>query len=113
MRRGDIYDVRFDPIEGSEAAGRRPAVIVSRDSFNSRSPNVIVVPCTRYRPDRRLYPSQVLLRSGHGGLTADTLAQAELVRSLSKGRFLRHRGSLSERAMLAISTALVHALDLS
>jgi mRNA interferase MazF len=113
VRRGDVYDVRFDPIEGSEAAGRRPAVIVSRESFNVTSPNVIVVPCTRHREGRRLYPSQVLLRAGHGGLDADTIAQGELVRSLSKGRLLRHRGALSERAMVAVSAALVHALDLA
>ena len=43
MRRGDVYDTRFDPIEGSEASGRRPAVIVSRDSFNAASPVVHLV----------------------------------------------------------------------
>lgn len=113
MRRGDVFDVRFDPVEGSEAAGRRPAIIVSRDSFNVASPNVIVVPCTRARSRRRAYPSQVLLRAGHGGLTIDSLAQAELVRSLSKSRLIRHRGSLSARAMLAISSSLALVLDLA
>ena len=31
MKRGEIYDVRLDPIEGSEQGGIRPVVIVSRD----------------------------------------------------------------------------------
>jgi mRNA interferase MazF len=32
MRRGDVYLVRLDPTEGSEQAGTRPAVIVSRNA---------------------------------------------------------------------------------
>lgn len=113
MRRGDVYDVRFDPVEGSEAAGLRPAVIVSRDSMNVTSPNVIVVPCTRLREGRRLYPSHIVLRSGQAGLSVDSIAQAEMVRSLSKSRFIRHRGSLSSRAMAAVSMALRIVLDLA
>lgn len=112
MRRGDVYDVRFDPAEGSEAAGRRPAIIVSRDPFNSASPVVVVMPCTSYREGRRIYPSHVLIRAGQGGLAVDTLGQAEQVRVVSKSRLLRQRGSLTDAAMAAVSTALKIALDL-
>ena len=34
MNRGDVYQVRFDPIEGSEQSGTRPAVIVTRNAIN-------------------------------------------------------------------------------
>jgi mRNA interferase MazF len=34
MRRGEVYDARLDPTEGSEQAGIRPVVIVSRDAIN-------------------------------------------------------------------------------
>ena len=34
MRRGEVYDARRDPVEGSEQAGFRPVVIVSRDTLN-------------------------------------------------------------------------------
>lgn len=112
MRRGDVYDTRFDPIEGSEAAGRRPAVIVSRDSFNAASPVVIVVPCTTYRAGRRVYPSQVLLKAGQGGLASDSLAQAEQVRAVAKARLVRHRGALSRSAVASVATALALVLDL-
>ena len=30
MRRGEIYDARLEPIEGSEQGGTRPVIIVSR-----------------------------------------------------------------------------------
>lgn len=113
MRRGDVYDVRLDPIEGSEAAGKRPAVIVSRDALNRSSPLVIVAPCTSYREGRTIYPSQVVVRAGHGGLGADSVVQGEQVRAIAKTRLIRRRGSLSEEAMVAVSAALARALDLS
>ncbi len=86
-------------------------MVVSRDSFNSASPVVVVVPCTSHR-GRRLYPSHTLLRAGQGGLPVDSVVQAEQVRVVAKSRSLRHRGSLSPRAMLAISTSLAPILDL-
>lgn len=113
MRRGDVYDARLDPTEGSEAAGRRPAIVVSRDSFNRASPVVIVVPCTTYRPGRRVYPSQVLLRAGQGGLASDSLAQGEQVRAIAKTRLVRHRGALPPRSLASVAGALALVLDLA
>ena len=68
MRRGEVYDARLDPAEGSEQAGIRPVIIVSRDAINITSQVVLAVPCTTYRPRKRIYPSQVLLQSLDGGL---------------------------------------------
>lgn len=33
MRRGEIYDARLEPTEGSEQGGTRPIIIVSRDAI--------------------------------------------------------------------------------
>jgi mRNA interferase MazF len=41
-KRGEIYWVNFNPARGSEQAGRRPAVVISLDSFNSHMPVVAV-----------------------------------------------------------------------
>lgn len=49
MKRGEVYDARLDPTEGSEEAGSRPVVVVSRDSLNDVLPVVVTVPCTTYR----------------------------------------------------------------
>lgn len=111
MRRGDVYDARLDPAEGSAQAGRRPVVIVGRDAITMHMPIVIVVPVTTYRMDR-LYPSQVLLRAPEGGLAADSVALAEQVRALAKGRLHHHRGTLSQHALRQIDHALSIALDL-
>ncbi len=112
MRRGDVYDARLDPTEGSEQAGWRPVVLVSRDAINAASNVVIAVPCTTYRPGRRIYPSQSLLRAGEAGLDTDSVALGEQVRALAKTRLGRHRGALSAARMRELDLALAVALDL-
>lgn len=107
-----MYDARLDPTEGSEQAGSRPVVIVSRDAINAASPVILAVPCTTYRPGRRIYPSQVLLHAPDGGLTADSVALGDQVRALAKSRLDRRRGQLSAEALTALDRALLIALDL-
>jgi mRNA interferase MazF len=113
MKRGDIYDVRLDPTEGSEQGGIRPVVIVSRDLINDRSSVILAVPCTTYRLGKRIYPTQVLIQAPDGGLDRDSIAMADQVRVLAKSRFLRCRGSLAEASIVQLNRALMIALDLS
>lgn len=112
MRRGEVYDARLDPIEGSEQGGNRPVIIVSLNAINASSRLVLGVPCTTYRPERRIYPSQVIISAPDGGLDRDSVALGEQVRALSKSRFLRLRGVLSDQAMAQLDMALLIALDL-
>ena len=112
VRRGEVYDARLDPTEGSEQAGIRPVIVVSRDAINLASSVVIVVPCTTYRTGRRVYPSQVLLTASEGGLTNDSVALGEQVRALAKRRLLARRGMLSVAALRHVDRALLIALDL-
>jgi mRNA interferase MazF len=112
VRRGEVYDARLDPTEGSEQAGSRPVVIVSRDAINDASPVILAVPCTTYRLGRRIYPSQVLFRAPDGGLTADSVALGEQVRALAKSRLGRRRGMLSAEAVAELDRALLIAFDL-
>ena len=112
MRRGEVYDARLDPTEGSEQAGIRPVVIVSCDAINAASPVILVVPCTTYRAGRRLYPSQVLLQAPDGGLDVDSVALGEQVHALVTSRLGRRRGQLSPTTLNQFDRALLIALDL-
>lgn len=112
MNRGEVYDARLDPVEGSEQGGTRPVIIISRESINDSSTLVIAVPCTTYRLGRRLYPSQIVIQAPDGGLERDTIALGEQLRSLSKTRILRLRGILSNETMTRLNQALLIALDL-
>src|SRR5690242_13995831 len=64
MRRGDIHLIDLEPVVGSEADKRRPAVIVSNDGANGTATRlgrgvVTVVPVTSTVV--RVFPFQVLL----------------------------------------------------
>ena len=112
MRRGEIYDARLDPTEGSEQAGYRPVVIVSRDTINAGGTMVIIAPCTTYRRGRRIYPSQTLVQAPDGGLVVDSVVKGEQVRALARHRLGRRRGVLSPEVLARIDRALLIALDL-
>lgn len=112
MKRGEVYDARLEPVEGSEQGGTRPVIIVSRDAINAYSPVVLAVPCTTYQTGKRVYPTQVLIQAPDGGLTKDSIAMADQVRVLSKTRLLNLRGKLSNEAMILLNQALLTALDL-
>lgn len=109
MRRGEIRLVDLDPTRGAEANKRRPAVIVSNDAANTTAAAlgrgvVTVVPVTS--SVERVYPFQVAIPSGAAGLTRDSKAQAEQVRSVAVERIGALVGSMPESLMGALDRAL-------
>lgn len=112
MNRGDVYWVRLDPIEGSEQAGTRPAVIVSRDAINRNSPVVVICPLTSADRVTRLYPSDVLVRAPEGGLRADSVVLTLQVRAVAKARLLEQLGTLKTETLAQVEHALKATLAL-
>jgi mRNA interferase MazF len=86
--------------------------VVSRDAINRSSPVVVVVPCTSARKDRRIYPSEVLLRAPEGGLKADSIALGGQLRAIAKTRLVRRGGALGAETMRKLDMALLITLDL-
>ena len=58
--------------------------MVSRNGINANSPVVIVVPVTGLEHKGRIYPSQVVLKAGEGGLAKDFVALDEQVRVIAQ-----------------------------
>lgn len=109
MLRGEVRLVDLDPARGGEADKRRPAVIVSNDAANATAARlgrgvVTVVPITSNV--ERVYPFQVLLPAGAGGLARDSKAQAEQVRSVAVGRVGPGVGRLPGELTASIDRAL-------
>jgi mRNA interferase MazF len=109
MQRGQVRMVELDPARGAEANKRRPAVIVSNDAANSTATRIgrgvlTVVPITSNV--ERVYPFQVLLPSGAGGLPQDSKAQAEQVRSVDAERVGALLGSLPADLIASLENAL-------
>jgi mRNA interferase MazF len=110
--RGDVFIARLDPTEGSEQAGTRPVVVVSRDSINTNSPVVVIVPVTDASNIKRTYPSHVFLPKGSGGLKADGIAKAEQIRAIQVSRFVGYYGRLDKDTAARIEEAIKITLAL-
>jgi mRNA interferase MazF len=112
-KRADVFLARLDPIEGSEQAGPRPVIVVSRDAINANSPVVVVVPVTDAANPKKVYPSHVWLPKGSGGLRMDSIAKTEQIRAIQTSRFLGYYGMLAPRQMIQLDEAVRITLALS
>jgi mRNA interferase MazF len=116
MRRGEVFLADLSPVKGSEAAKRRPVVVVSNNAANrsaaSRGRGVVtVVPVTSNAT--RVYTFQVRLPAGPpSGLTVDSKGQAEQVRSVDVSRLGQRLGSLSPELLRQLDGAVRLHLDL-
>jgi mRNA interferase MazF len=115
VRRGEIRLVDFDPVRGSEANKRRPAVIVSNDGANAGASRlgrgvITVVPVTSNVA--RIFPFQVMLPAKETGLPRDSKAQAEQVRSVAVERVRQSVGLLTPALASELDAALRLHLDL-
>jgi mRNA-degrading endonuclease toxin of MazEF toxin-antitoxin module len=73
-----------------------------------------VLPLTTWRKGRRVYPTEVLLPAGTGGLPAPSLVLAHQVRTLSARRLSPTIGSIGDSAQRAqVARALSLWLDLA
>ena len=94
MKQGEIWEMYFDPIKGSEQGGRRPALIVSGNVLNDHLKIVIVCPLTTrikgFKGNLILEPTTLnRLKTTSEVLTFH-------IRSVSKERLKNKLGSVSK-----------------
>jgi mRNA interferase MazF len=109
MRRGDVVWVDLEPVRGTEANKRRPAVVVSNDGANSVAQRlgrgvVTVVPVTA--STRQVYAFQVFLPSRCCGLAKASKAQAEQIRSVAIERIGEVAGRLPTDLLARLDDAI-------
>lgn len=86
-----MVDLR--PTRGHEQDGLRPALVLSVDKFNHGPAGlVIVVPITT---TRRSIPTHILIPKAEAGLTSDSYAKCEDLRSISTERLVRYMGDVT------------------
>ena len=110
-RYGDIYEVNLDPVVGSETGKHRLALVVSNDISNEYSQTITVLPVTG-QPAQKQYPFEVLIPKGIAGLTVDSRAKANQIRTVDKRRLVSFRGSLPSQYLPQVETALKIHLNL-
>lgn len=113
IRRGEIYFVNLNPVQGHEQAGTRPVLVLSIDALNEAPLVVTVVPGTSGRNIRRDYPSNVRVDPVESGLPEETVFLAFQIRALAHNRFPGDRaGVLTTTRMAEVEEALRYCLGL-
>ncbi|MCA0458938.1 MAG: type II toxin-antitoxin system PemK/MazF family toxin [Chloroflexi bacterium] len=106
-KRGEIWEVRFDPSEGDEIRKIRPAVVINIPQAG-RMQLRVVVPITGWQPQFVNYFWMTQLSPDvTNGLSKESSADSFQIRSLSLNRFQRKLGTVSELKVREIAAAIV------
>ena len=111
-RRGNVVRVRLDPVVGSEQGGERPALVISPDFINERSPVVTIASVTS-RKTERVYAFEALIQPPEGGLDRRSKVMLMQLRSVDKRRLVEVIGSVSAETMRKVDEALKIATGLT
>ena len=104
--------VRLDPVEGSEQAGERPALVISPDVINEHSPVILIASITSKKTER-IYPFEVLIAPPEGGLRQRSKVLLMHLRSIDKRRVIGRCGAVGAETMLRVEAALKVATGLT
>lgn len=111
-KRGEIYLVSFDPTVGAEIRKTRPALVLPNNVANRYSPVTIVAAITS-QFEEPLYPTEVRVPAGEGGLRTDSVVLLNQVRTVDKLRVVQHLGTLKPETMRRVNQALRISLGLA
>ena len=108
--RGDVWWVRFDPAEGSEARKTRPAVVISTPAL-ARVPVRIVVPLTTWQPRFEEHVNKVRVgRTDDNNLDVDSAADTLLLRGVALTRFEDFIGRVDGAVLAEIVSGVALAI---
>lgn len=110
VKKGDIFYANLSPVIGSEQGGIRPVLIIQNDIGNKFSPTVIAAAITSQKSKAKL-PTHIKLKSI--GLSKNSVALLEQIRTIDKKRLKKKIGSLSGRYIKKIDKALVISFGLT
>jgi mRNA interferase MazF len=110
IRRGDIYWVKLDPIEGSEIGKTRPAVVISNNINNEFADTVTVLPITS--SIGKVYPFEVFIKKGIANIPSDSKVKANQIRTADKSRLKDLIGTIPDTIVRDIEKATKIHLDL-
>lgn len=113
VRRGEIYFVNLNPVQGREQAGQRPVLVLSIDGINRLPLVVTVIVGTKGENIPRDHPTNVRLSPAESGLPLETVFLCFQVRSLDPQRFPEQpAGRVSGEALRRIEETVRYCLGL-
>jgi mRNA interferase MazF len=112
MRQGEVYWLEFSGT-GSEAKGKRPALVVQHDRFNRSAINTTVVVAITSNLRLAAMPGNVRLRKGEAKLPRPSVVNVSQLRTVDRERLGHSIGVLGAGRMREVlqGLALVLGLD--
>jgi mRNA interferase MazF len=99
-RRGEVWLIDLNPARGHEQAGKRPALVISVDLFNSGPAGLVVVLPVNTK-DKNI-PLHVKISPPEGGVKETSFVKCEDIRSVSTERLLARLGEVSQDTIAAV-----------
>ena len=84
------------PVVGSEQGKSRPVLVISENDINDLLNCVNILPITSKQPQRFVYPNEVFLPSGTGGLPNESLVLCHQIRTIDKKRLSLSYGDVND-----------------
>jgi mRNA interferase MazF len=113
---GDIYWVNLPHQGGSEQAGRRPCIVMSRRTMNTTN-TVVVVPLTTNTKKATAWKvalpvNEIIKDVGCQTEILPSVALCHQVRAVDKRQFDTKIGKLSQLAVLAVQLGLTYVFEI-
>lgn len=94
IRQGELYWLYFGSPEGSEPAGRRPALVIQHDRFNRGALPTVIVAAVTSNLRLAAMPGNVRLRKGEAGLPRPSVVNVSQLRTIDRSRLGERIGTL-------------------
>lgn len=114
-KRGEIWQVNFNPSKGAEIRKERPALVISSDALGIL-PLKLVVPITGWHPafDGRIWIVRVEASKLNGldkASAIDTLQTKSFDTTTAEGRFISRRGILEPDKVNEVAAAIAALVE--
>ncbi len=97
VKKWSIWRANLDPVIGSEQGKTRPVLIISEDDINELLNIVNIIPITSRKPNRIIYPNEILLSSDKFGLEKESIALCHQIRTIDKRRLSKKYGEITDK----------------
>lgn len=112
IKRGQIYQVDWNPARGSEQAGVRPGLVIQNDVANAVSGYPVTMVCA-VSSKLKGYPSMIRVSpSPENGLTEVSEVNSAQIMTVQKGRLGPLLGRLSSADMAQVTEKLAYMLSI-
>jgi mRNA interferase MazF len=96
IKKWTIYLANLEPVIGSEQGKMRPVLVVSENEINDLLNCVNILPITSKKLNRTIYPNEVLLVVGVGGLPNESIVLCHQIRTIDKQRLTKYYGAIED-----------------